>query len=192
MSALAQGAGSTAAGLASLIELRGVSKRFVQPQDAAARLAAWVGAGQRAEAVLAVDNVDLAIRPGEVMGLVGESGCGKSTLGRLAAGLLSPSSGTRLWQGVPLAEGTSARARGQRLKTQMIFQDPYASLNPRMRVEQIIAEPWVIHADVLPRKANRGDCICESVGLLPDTRDATRMNFPAVSASASASPARSH
>ena len=103
MSALAQAAGSTAAGLASLIELRGVSKRFVQAQDAAARLGAWVGAGRRAEAVLAVDNVDLAIRPGEVMGLVGESGCGKSTLGRLAAGLLSPSSGTRLWHGVPLA-----------------------------------------------------------------------------------------
>jgi len=145
MNAAAPDAARPPASVLSLIELRGVSKRFVQRQDAAARVAAWAGVGPPAEAVLAVDNVDLAIRPGEVVGLVGESGCGKSTLGRLAAGLLAPSSGTRLWHGASLARGASARARGERLKSQMIFQDPYASLNPRLRVVDIVGEAPVAH-----------------------------------------------
>ena len=145
MSTTVQNAGTATGGGVPLVELRSVSKRFARPQDAATRIAAWLGAGAQADAVLAVDGVDLAIRSGEVMGLVGESGCGKSTLGRIAAGLLSPSSGTQLWEGVPLASGPSERARMQRLKMQMIFQDPYAALNPRMRVVDIVGEAPLAH-----------------------------------------------
>ena len=155
LNALAQDAGSAAAGDLPLVELHGVSKRFVRNQDVAARVAAWLGAGAPAEAVLAVDSVDLAILPGEVMGLVGESGCGKSTLGRIAAGLLQPTSGTQSWQGVPLAGGPSERARMQRLKMQMIFQDPYAALNPRMRVVDIVGEAPVVHGLISATREDR-------------------------------------
>ncbi len=130
---------------ASLVELRGVSKRFVKPIDMAARIGNLVGAGVREEVVRAVDHVDLAIRPGEVLGLVGESGCGKSTLGRLAVGLLPPTRGERYWRGLPLSSLKGESARAQQLRMQMIFQDPYASLNPRMRVVDIVGEAPVAH-----------------------------------------------
>jgi peptide/nickel transport system ATP-binding protein len=130
---------------ASLVELRAVSKRFVKPIDMAARIGNLVGAGVREEVVRAVDDVDLAIRPGEVVGLVGESGCGKSTLGRLAVGLLRPTSGERYWRGLPLSPLKGESARAQQLRMQMIFQDPYASLNPRMRVVDIVGEAPVAH-----------------------------------------------
>jgi peptide/nickel transport system ATP-binding protein len=99
----------------------------------------------RDEIVHAVDSVDLAIGEGEVVGLVGESGCGKSTLGRLAVGLLTPSSGERRWRGKNIADMADGDAREQKLKSQMIFQDPYASLNPRMRVVDIVGEAPVVH-----------------------------------------------
>ncbi len=137
-------AGSDAAG-ASLLELRGVSKHFVRTLDVAARIGNALGAGVREEVVRAVDQVDLAIRPGEVVGLVGESGCGKSTLGRVAVGLLRPSAGERYWRGLPLSALRGEGARRQQLRMQMIFQDPYASLNPRMRVVDIVGEAPVAH-----------------------------------------------
>ena len=104
-----------------------------------------LGANVREEVVHAVDNVDLEVAPGEVVGLVGESGCGKSTLGRLAAGLLAPSAGERFWNGAPLSGLSPSKARRQQLRTQMIFQDPYASLNPRLRVVDIVGEAPVAH-----------------------------------------------
>jgi peptide/nickel transport system ATP-binding protein len=129
----------------SLLELRGVSKRFVKRLDAAAKIANALGAHAREEVVHAVEGVDLAIDQGEVVGLVGESGCGKSTLGRLAAGLHAPTEGKRLWRGGEIDTLPPDEQRRIRLAIQMIFQDPYASLNPRMRVQHIVGEAPVVH-----------------------------------------------
>ena len=135
-----------------LIELRGVSRRFVKPLDVAARIANFAGANMREEIVRAVDRVDLAIAPGEVVGLVGESGCGKSTLGRLAVGLLPLSEGERRWKGAPIDGLAPAAAREQQLRMQMIFQDPYASLNPRLRVVEIVGEAPLVHGLIAPQE----------------------------------------
>ena len=130
----------------SLIELRGVSKRFGRPSG---RLATLLGA-RPAPVVHAVDRVDLAIRPGEVVGLVGESGCGKSTLGRLVAGIHPPSAGQVLWRGQDRAGFDGEALKAARLGVQMIFQDPQSSLNPRLRVAEIIGEAPRVHGLVGP------------------------------------------
>jgi peptide/nickel transport system ATP-binding protein len=130
---------------APLIELRGISRRFEKKLDFAGKLARMLGAPLREETVHAVDKVTLAIRKGEVVGLVGESGCGKSTLGRIAAGILPPSEGDVLWRGEATARLSGARAREAKLRAQMIFQDPYASLNPRMKVQDIVGEAPYVH-----------------------------------------------
>src|SRR6187200_470719 len=130
----------TSASATPIIEARGLSKRFIKQADLAERLLERLGATQAPSVVHAVDNVSLAIASGEVVGLVGESGCGKSTLGRMIAGLLQPSEGQVLFKGRDRATLAGADAKAARLAVQMIFQDPYASLNPRSRVETIIGE----------------------------------------------------
>ena len=103
----------------------------------------------------AVDGLDFTIVRGETLGLVGESGSGKSTLARMAVGLLKPSAGQVLIEGVDLAaSGDRSARRAVRRRMQMIFQDPFASLNPRWRVGEIIAEP--IHAFGSGQPAGRG------------------------------------
>ncbi len=134
-----------------LLELRGISKRFTSRLDLAARIAARMGAPVRAQSVHAVDHVDLAIGAGEVVGLVGESGCGKSTLGRIVCRILAPSNGECWWKGRPYAAYDAPSERHERLSIQMIFQDPYASLNPRLRIADVIGEAPVVHGLVESR-----------------------------------------
>jgi peptide/nickel transport system ATP-binding protein len=137
-----------------MIELVGVSRRFGRSFDIAARTARRMKramGGQVAESVVrAVDRVDLSVHRGEVLGLVGESGCGKSTLGRMVAGILPPSEGRVLWQGQDRATLHGEAARRAKLAVQMIFQDPYASLNPRLRVDEIVGEAPRVHG-MIPR-----------------------------------------
>ncbi|TMH31358.1 MAG: ABC transporter ATP-binding protein [Betaproteobacteria bacterium] len=136
---------------APLLELKGVSKCFARHSDWVDRAARVLEGVLATETIHAVDGVDLMILEREVVGLVGESGCGKSTLGRIAAGLLSPSAGMRLWRGAQLVETSQGVARAQQLKMQMIFQDPHASLNPRQRVVDIVGEAPVVHKMVKRR-----------------------------------------
>ena len=151
-----------------LLELRNVSKRFVKPVDAAARIANLFGAGVEQEIVHAVDDVTLTIRRGEVVGLVGESGCGKSTLGRMAVGLHGLTSGSRFWKGEDLSLLDAATRRQKQLAIQMIFQDPTASLNPRMRVQDIIGEAPVVHGMVpAAQQKDYVEQLLERVGLDP-------------------------
>jgi peptide/nickel transport system ATP-binding protein len=131
-----------------LIGIDHVSRRFVKKLDLAGNIAQTLGANIRAEVVHAVDDVTLAITRGEVVGLVGESGCGKSTLGRVVAGILPPSAGTIRYRGDDIQTLPAAAARQAMLKVQMIFQDPFASLNPRMRVETIVGEAPLVHGIV--------------------------------------------
>jgi peptide/nickel transport system ATP-binding protein len=139
------------AAIAPLLELRGVSKRFVRGLDFAGRIARALGAKAHGTTVHAVDRVDLAVREGEVVGLVGESGCGKSTLGRVVCRVMTPTEGERFWKGRPYGEFEAGSARAERLAVQMIFQDPYASLNPRMRIVDIVGEAPVVHG-IVPRR----------------------------------------
>jgi peptide/nickel transport system ATP-binding protein len=137
--------GLMSAATAPLLELRGISKRFESKLDFAGRIARRLGAKLTETSVHALDRVSLSVSEGEVVGLVGESGCGKSTLGRIVARILAPSEGERLWKGKPYESVESAAGRRERLAVQMIFQDPYASLNPRMRVLDIVGEAPRVH-----------------------------------------------
>ncbi len=151
-----------------LLELKGVSKRFVKRPDAAGRLANLLGAAIPTEIVRAVDDISLAIGRNEVVGLVGESGCGKSTLGRVVAGIHPPSEGSVLWRGRDRASLTGNDARQAALKIQMIFQDPFSSLNPRMKVADAIGEAPRAHGIV--SRSGLSDYVAETmrrVGLDP-------------------------
>ena len=129
----------------TIIELREVSKSFAKRLDLAEKLANRLGADIREQTVHAVDRVSLSIHEGEVVGLVGESGCGKSTLGRIIAGLLEVTAGSVLYRGVDRANLERERAREVAIKIQLIFQDPFSSLNPRMRIGDIIGEAPEFH-----------------------------------------------
>jgi oligopeptide/dipeptide ABC transporter ATP-binding protein len=117
--------------------------------------------------VKAVDDVSFGIAPGETLGLVGESGCGKTTLGRAIVRLVEPTAGKILFEGEDLAHLTGSALRAKRRSLQMIFQDPFNSLNPRMTVADIIAEPLEIHGLIANKtaRAARVAELLEAVGL---------------------------
>jgi len=119
--------------------------------------------------VHAVDGVSFALAPGETLGLVGESGCGKTTVARAVAGLVPPTTGEILFEGQNLARLNRARLRALRRKFQMIFQDPYSSLDPRMNVEDIVGEALDIHhlAGTRADRRRRVGALLENVGLDP-------------------------
>lgn len=144
----------------SILEATALSKHFV------ARRSLF---GTPLAHVRAVDGVDLALNAGETLALVGESGCGKSTLGRLLLRLIEPTTGTLQFEGTDLLALGDRDLRSLRRHAQLIFQDPFASLNPRMTVGETLAEPLILHKLVPPaqRQARVADLLAQ-VGLRPE------------------------
>jgi oligopeptide transport system ATP-binding protein len=143
-----------------LLEVRHVKKYFPIRKGVLQREVARVHA---------VDDVTFSVQEGETLGLVGESGCGKSTLGRTIVRLLEPTDGEIIFQGRPIQKLGTRQLRPLRSEMQMVFQDPYASLNPRKRVGTIVSDPMRIHGlyDRNERKKRVGE-ILETVGLSPE------------------------
>ncbi|MDR3744550.1 MAG: ATP-binding cassette domain-containing protein [Acidobacteriaceae bacterium] len=139
----------------ALVEARGLVKEY--PRNSASN---------DGDVTRVVDEVSFAIQPGETLGLVGESGCGKSTVARILLRLVEPTAGEVFFEGQPLPPASSAQMRVLRRRMQIVFQDPYAALNPRMTVAQILAEPFAIHreppAEGLPARLSE---LLRSVGL---------------------------
>jgi oligopeptide/dipeptide ABC transporter ATP-binding protein len=133
--------------LAPLLQLEGLTKHFPISSGGIFR--------RRTTPLRAVDGIDLSIQPGETLGLVGESGCGKSTLGRMIIRLIEPTEGRIIFNGTDITRLDMKALREHRSGMQIVFQDPFGALNPRMTVEDIIMEPLLIHgarADEAARK----------------------------------------
>ncbi len=150
------------AGTEPLIRIEGLTKHF--PLTTGILFKKTVGQVQ------AVDGVDFEVWPGETLGVVGESGCGKSTVAKLIVGLEKPTSGRIVYKGQDVASMSTGELRRYRRQVQIIFQDPYSSLNPRMTVGDIVAEGWQVHPDVVPKgdRYRESQELLERVGLNPD------------------------
>jgi oligopeptide transport system ATP-binding protein len=145
----------------ALVELRDLVKFFPVTRG--------VLLGRQLGQVHAVDHVSLTIRRGETLGLVGETGCGKSTLARLVARLLEPSAGRVLYDGRDITHASRRELRPLRREIQMVFQDPYASLNPKRTVGTIVGEPLRIqHIGTKAERRRRVEELLEIVGLAPE------------------------
>jgi peptide/nickel transport system ATP-binding protein len=154
-----------------ILSLDDVTMNFRKPVDAAQWITNKLFHIEPPKVVRAVDNVSLSVAPGEVLGLVGESGCGKSTLARIMCGILTATSGTVGFEGQDMNSMSPAERRRAALSVQMVFQDPMASLNPRLRVLDIIGEAPVAHG--LVRQSQMETYVCEMmerVGLDPASR----------------------
>jgi oligopeptide/dipeptide ABC transporter ATP-binding protein len=151
----------TTGAAAPLLALRDVSRHFRLPREG------W----KPAPVLRAVESVSLTISPGEVLGLVGESGSGKSTLGRVALRLLEPSSGTIEFEGADITASRGRALRELRGRMQMVFQDPYASLNPKRRVGDALDEVLKLHGvSGIQERGERVASLLTQVGLSPDDR----------------------
>lgn len=151
---------------APLLEVIDVSKRFTVGSRFSKQ-------GQKI--VHALDGVSLSVMPGETLGLVGESGCGKSTLGRCITRLYTLSSGTLRFAGTDISTISERQMRPMRRRIQMVFQDPYASLNPRRRIRDLIAEPLKVHSALDGSKIEKRVAeLLDIVGLKPEHA----MRFP--------------
>ena len=128
----------------------------------------------RPKIVRALDGVSFSVERNATLGVVGESGCGKSTLARTLLRLETPNSGRVIFDGRELFGAEAARDRTLNRRIQVVFQDPFAALNPRMSVEQILTEPLRLHPDVLPKEKWRARVrsLIERVGLRPRIRAA--------------------
>ncbi len=116
---------------------------LVESRDLSVHYTRWVGSRRRT--VYALDDFNIAVAPGETIGLVGESGCGKSTAGRALLGAVKPAAGRVFFDGTDVTDLSRRNWRAMRKQIQMIFQDPYSALNPKLRVGESIAEPFLVH-----------------------------------------------
>lgn len=154
---------------APLLEVKGL-KKYYPVSDSF--LSKGMHRSEAAEALKAVDGVSFTIRQGETLGLVGESGCGKSTIGRQIVGLEKPTEGEIYFQGEEVSSYNRKRMRHLRTSMQMIFQDPYSSLNPRKRIYDILAQPMLYHKIVTRQEVEKEvDRLLELVGLSSNYKD---------------------
>lgn len=135
----------------ALVEVRDLARYF----DVSRPWLNRVIEGQPHQILKAVDGISFSIKRGETLALVGESGCGKSTVARLICGLYAPTRGKIIFDGVDMGSASPAQHASMRARLQMIFQDPYASLNPRWRVQDIVAEPMLAHGLIKNKAAMR-------------------------------------
>ena len=174
----------TGSGLRPVLEVTDLDKRFPVRAGLFGRGAGWVNA---------VNGVSFDVRAGETLGVVGESGCGKTTLGKTVMRLLRPDGGRIVLHGRDITTASDAELREGRRDIQMVFQDPFSSLNPRLTCRRIVAEPLEIHGVAAgKREGGPGGRRCSSApAFASSTSTAIRTSSPAASASGSGSRAPS-